>query len=366
MKTLLTTVAMTIALAVLAPPVFADSGEIDCHRPENVKYKNAEKKRYQDMLAHNKAGRAKQAYDIASRLDSRCISNNDKEIQRIEADQAAVLKKSSLQLGQQAENKGRYTEAYKYYEYYHGSDADRVQWKLAKSKPGNLGSVQTGVYYLRNKRKYLSEAAARNTKTGDIDSARLAAMNHFTSKDDVDAMDPNRNARIKAIDGYLGELKAIATKQGEKYLADEDKIFRARKTSLAAKGDTFTELNRARDWFSLFGQEKHVKDRAVKRGDTLLADDSRKSLELAITYFGYADHPEKLVQKAKDKAHRLGDAHLKKGEKEIAVEYYHIAGLDDKASKLEEAHEAETAKAEAKRQGQFKQEQKSLEKELGL
>jgi hypothetical protein len=359
---------VAIVLAVSAPPVFADGDGVDCHRPENVKLKNAEKKNYEDMLAHDKAGKAKQAYDIASHLDPYCISKNEQEMNRIEASKIAVLKRSSLKLGQQAESKGEFAEAYKYYESFHGIDADRAQMKLATAKPGDFETVRTGVNYFRNKQKYLSEAIARNVKTGDVDKAHLAAMNRFTSVDDADAMDPNRDARLKAIAGYLSTLQGIATKQGEKYLADEDKVFNARKTTMMAKGDTLAELNKARDWLGLFGQEKLANDRAVKRGDTLLADDSRNSLRLASSYytFPHDDLGEKRAQKVKDKARSLGDAHLKKGEKIIAAEYYQIAGLNDKASQLQESHEAEKAKAETKRQGQFKQDQKSLEKELGL
>ena len=359
---------LAIALAMLAPQVFADSGEVNCHVPENVKYKNAAKQRYDEMLAHDKAGRTKEAYDTANSIATDCISNNDKEIERLEATKLAILKRSSLKLGEQAEKKGKFNEAYTYYEVFHGSDADRVQMKLATAKPGDFETVRTGVNSFRDKQKYLSEAIAKNTKTGDVDKARVNAMNSFISKDDADALDPNRDARLKAIVGYLGELKVIATKQGEKYLADEDKIFNARKTSVTARGDTLTELNKARDWLGLFGQENRANDRAVKRGDTLLADDSRKSLELALSYysFPYDDRKDKWVQKVKDKARRLGDTHLKKGEKKIAADYYNLAGLGDKASELEEAHEAEKEQAESKRQEQFKDDQKSLEKELGL
>ena len=332
---------VAISLAMLAPPVFADDGGVDCHDPKYVKLKNAAKKDYEDMLAHDKAGRAKEAYDSANSVVPDCISKDEQEMNRIEASKVAVLKKSSLKLGEQAEGKGNFTEAYKYYEYFHGIPADRVQMKLAKSKPGDILTVRTGVNYFRNKQTYLNNLP-KNTS------------------DD--------RARLKAIGGYLGELKVIATKQGEKFLADEDKVFNARKTTMMAKGDTLAELNKALDWFGLFGQEKFANDRAVKRGDTLLADDSRKSLRLAISYYSFPidDFREKRAQKVKDKARRLGDAHLKKGEKQIAADYYNLAGLGDQASKLEESHEAEKEKAETRRQKQFKKERGDLEKELGL
>ena len=370
MNTTKNTFIMVLSIVLAAPvmPVFADGGGVDCHRPENVKIKNAAKKRYDEMLAHDKAGRAQQAYDSANSIATDCISNNDKEVERLEATKVAVLKKSSLKLGEQAESKGKFAEAYEHYQYFHGIAADRAQMKLATAKPGDFKTASSGVYYLRNKQKYLSEAIASNVKTGDVDKAHLNAMNSFMSKDTADAMDPNRDARLKSITGYLGELKVIATKQGEKFLAEEDKIFKSRKTSVMAQRDTLTELNRARDWFSLFQQESRANDRAVKRGDTLLTEDSRKSLELAISYysFPYDDSKEKWIQKVKDKASRLGDASLKKGEKQLAADYYNIAGLDEKASQLEESNDVEKEKAETGRQGKFKQEQDSLEKELGL
>jgi len=189
--------------------------------------------------------------------------------------------------------------------------------------------------------------------------------NRFLSVDELNATDPEREKRLRAITGYRGKLDAIATKNGEKFLADEDKVFTARKTSITAKGDSLDELEHAKAWLELARQEKRANDRAVKRGDTLLVDDSRKSLELAISYYHFADN-EKLVHKVKDKARRLGDAQLQKGDKVMAADYYEIAGLSEKAVETRETHEAEKERSEAKRQEQFKKDQKSLEDELGL
>jgi len=329
----------------------------------------AAKKAYEQVLADDKAGRTKQAYDGVLRVNGNCIVGGDRNTGRLAPEEerlTAIRRKSGLKLGGEAENKGRLAEAYQYYnENFHGIPADRVQMKLATAKAGDFKAVQGGINYFRDKQKYLNEYLPKNTGDG---RARLNARHGYSPTDVAWALDPNRDARLKAIGGYLGELKAIATKQGEKFLADEDKVFNARKTTMMAKGDTLAELNKARDWFGLFGQEKFANDRAVKRGDTLLADDSRKSLRLAISYYSFPidDFREKRAQKVKDKAHRLGDAHLKKGEKQIAADYYHLAGLGDKASKLEESHEAEKEKAETKRQDKFKKDQQSLEKELGL
>ena len=57
-------------LLCLAGPAFGDSEEIDCHRPENVKFKIEAKKRYENMLSNDKAGKFKSAYEAALPLDS--------------------------------------------------------------------------------------------------------------------------------------------------------------------------------------------------------------------------------------------------------------------------------------------------------
>jgi len=327
------------------------------------------RKAYEQVLADDKAGRTKQAYDGVYRVNTNCIVGGDERTGRLAPEEerlTAIRRKSGLKLGKEAESKGRLAEAFRYYdENFHGIPADQVQMKLATAKPGDFQAVKTGVNYFRDKQKYLREYLPKNT---DADRARLNARHGFSGQDITWATDPDRNARLEAIPGYLGKLQAIATKEGEKYLAEEDRIFRARKTSGLAKGDTLAELNKARNWFGLFGQGKRADDRAAKRGDTLLADDSRKSLALAISYYEFPidNMREKRVEKVRDKARRLGDAHLKKGEKKIAADYYNLAGLGDKAEKLEEADEAEQEKAETRRRDKFKKGQKSLEKELGL
>lgn len=327
------------------------------------------RKAYEQVLADDKAGRTKQAYDGVSRVNTNCIVGGDERTGRLAPEVerlTAIRRKSGLTLGKEAESKGRLSEAYRYYdENFHGIPADRVQMKMATAKPGDFPAVQTGVNYFRDKRKYLGEHLPQNTNAG---RARLDARHGFSGKDIAWATDPDRNARLEAISGYLGKLQAIATKEGEASLAEEGRIFGARKKSVAAKRDTLAELNKARDWFGLFGQESRANDRAVQRGDALLTDDSRKSLELAISYYEFPidNLRETRVEKVRVKARRLGDAHLAKGEKTIAAEYYQLAGLGDKAEKLREADEAEREKAETKRRDRFKKGQKSLEKELGL
>ena len=357
--------ALIVLSLCMIGPAFADGEGVDCHAPENVKLMEMEKHSYQDMLAHDKAGRTRQAYDIARQLDPYCISKDEKEINRIEAEKITVLKKSGIKLGEEAESKGRFTEAYDYFVVYDGVAADRVKMKLATSKPDDFETVRTGVSYFRNMQDTLNRDIDESMRPKDRDRARLAVLDRMISQETLDATDPDREKRLQAISGYRSKLDALATKNGERFLIAEDKVFAARKTSITAKENSLDELKRAKDWLELARQEKRANDRAVARGDTLMADDGRKSLELAISYYQFADN-EKKVAAVTGKARRLGDAQLQKGNKVIAAEYYDIAGLGDKADELRESHEAEKEKTEAKRQEKFKEEQKSLEDELGF
>jgi hypothetical protein len=362
MKRTLAIAAISLCMAGLA---FADSDRVDCHAPENAKLKNDAKNNYEAMLANDKAGKYKATYDAARNIDPYCISKQGPEIERIESQQAAVLKRTSKQLGDAAESQGKFTEAYDYYVYFHGIDADRAKFKLATAKPDDLRAVQAGVYYFRNMRDTLGKEAAPPESPGDLDKARLGVMMHYMSQESVDAMDPERTARLQVVNDHLGKLEVLATRNGDKFLASEETVFAARKTSLTAKINSLAELDTARNWFKLAELEARANDRAIMRGDSLLKEDARRSLELAIDYYHFAGDEAKTAA-VKDKARRLGDSHLQMGDKKMASEYYDIAGLHDKAIGLSSAHETEKENAEAKRREQFKQEQKSLEEELGF
>lgn len=327
------------------------------------------RKAYEQVLADDKAGRTKQAYDGVRRVNTACIVGGSPtgrygpEEDRL----AAIRRKSGGKLGEEAENKGRLAEAHKYFvENHHRIASDRVEMKMATARPDDFETVSKAIYGFRRTQEELNRLDMNELRKINPNDHDAIARRGF-SPDWFEILLTERDPRLKAIAGYLDKLEAIATKNGEKFLSDEDRIFSVRKSSLTAERETLKEIEKAQKWFGLSRQEKRANDRAVKRGDTLLADDSRKSLELAISYYGLSRHDsEKNVRKVKEKASRLGDAHLKKGEKKIAADYYQIAGLSDKASKIEEAHEAEKEKAEVKRQEKFKKDQKSLEKELGL
>lgn len=353
-----TTKIVFVAVAFgLMTPVFADSGEC----VPNAKSQREGEEYVKKAEAAEKAGRFRDAY-VATTKWGPCFYSDSAPEKRY----YALRRRAGIKLGEEAEGKGRFAEAYKYYdEALYGIAADRAQMKMATAKPGDFRTVQSVVHYLRSTQEVLKRDVPSEMKSLSFDQARSLAAAHYHSKDDAYTLDPERIARLKAVSGYLGKLQMIATKEGEKYLADEDKIFVARKKSVTAKGDSLDELKKARDWFGLFAQEKRANERAVRRGDALSADDSRRSLELAVSYYQFARN-DAAEGKVRDKARRLGDAHLKKGEKKIAADYYQLAGLGDKAAQLEEAHAAEKEKAEGKRQEKFKKDQKSLEKELGL
>jgi hypothetical protein len=283
-----------------------------------------------------KAGKFKQAFDAT--MQTPCY----KEGSAVEKGFLALRKRVAKKLGEAAEKKGQYDEAYEYfYNNQFGVEMDRVVYRKAAAKPDDFARVQKAVNYLRGTQEDL--------KNPNYSWSTL----------------PDRGARMKAIPGYLDKLRSISIKNGNKYLADDEQIFKARNTSLAAKSDSLSELSKARDWLGLFGQSKLANDRALQHGDALAAKDTRTLLRLAISYYQFAGN-EQRDKKVKEKARRLGDASLKKGDKKVAAEFYAIAGMGDKSSQLEESYAKEKEKAESKRQDKFKKDQDSLEKELGM
>ena len=108
-----------------------------------------------------------------------------------------------------------------------------------------------------------------------------------------------------------------------------------------------------------------MRERAERRGDARLKEDTFRHLENAKRYFGMAETKpkEKAVQ---DKALQLAQAHEKKGEITQATNFYALAGASAKGQELEKRSEAQHQKSEEKRQKQFNKEQSDLEKQLGL
>lgn len=300
-KKILPVCVLSCSLAGLAAPAaFADG----C--PDSEKAAEAQKlKKAEDS---EKAGKLKEAFGAARAVAWECLGNDAGKRRE------AVIKRAGRTLGDQEEKQGRLKEAFDWYQSAGlEADADRVMLKRANAKPDDTNTISH-------------------------------AIEHFKRR--------NNEARVK-------EMRGVAGRNVDKWLAAEDKAFAARKESR-------DELGKARDWvyYAGTGADK-VSGRAEKRGDTLAADDARRSIENAIAYYEFADKPQK-AKGVRDKARKLGDEHARKGENRLAVEFYSIAGDDAKAAALEKKSEADKKKTESARQDKFKKDQQSLEKELGL
>ena len=296
-------IAAVLALTLTAyqPLASADGCRTDDEKAAAVQMRKAEDS--------ERAGKLKEAYEAAGRIESMCLAGDG--YKRHEA----MRKRIGLQLGQQEEKRGQLGAAFDWYKRSRNeADADRVKMKQVNASPRDRNVVSS-------------------------------AIDHFRFK--------NNSARV-------AELRQLAAKNADLELANEEKAFAARKES-------FDELGRAKDWLYLVGEgaAKKVRERAERRGDTLLKEDTHRHLENAQRYFHMAEAKpkEKAVQ---DKALRLAQEHEKKGEITQATNFYGLAGASAKGAELEKRSEAQHKKSEEKRQKQFTKDQDKLEKELGL
>jgi hypothetical protein len=292
---------LTLMLTATLPVAWADG----C-RTEDEKAAAAQMRKAEDS---ERAGKLKEAYETAGRIDSTCLAGDG--YKRHEA----MRKRIGLQLGQQDEKQGRLGAAFDWYRSSgNEAEADRVKMKQVSATPRERNVVSN-------------------------------AIDHF---------------RFRNNDARVAELRQLAAKNADFELASEEKAFAARKES-------FDELGKAKDWFALVseGAAKKVRERAEQRGDTLFKEDTLRHLENANRYFGMAEakSKEKALQ---DKALRLAQVHEKKGEITQAANFYGLAGASDKGDELEKRSEAQHNKSEEKRQKQFTKDQDTLEKELGL
>lgn len=294
---------------LVAPPAFAD-GDV-CSAEETMAAEGALKK----AEAAEKAGRTKDAYYAATQSITLIDCAKDGYKRR-----DGIVERTSKKLGAEAEKAGRSAEAFEYY-----------------YKPYSMGRAD---YPLADADRAMLKHARANPDSYKIVSEAVAYFDRREGKPD------------------LREVQALARSAGDKALAKEEKNFSARKDSL-------DDLGKAVEWLALAGEAQRARERAGQRGGALLAEDSLRDLERAISYYEFADDKFH-VQEVKDKARHLGDAYLKKGEKKMAAGYYGLAGLNEKASELEKAVGEEKEKAEGRRQEKFKEGQQSLEKELGF
>jgi hypothetical protein len=310
MKSTTTILVLSLAIAGVASPLAHADGEgctASQTRQSAIALRQAEDA--------EKSGRVKDAYTAATRsipaIDC-AVNGNTRRI--------GLIERTSKRLGDEAEKAGRYGEAFDYYSapQRHGqanhnlADADRALLKQVEAKPGDYKLIFFAAGYFEH----------RGIRTS-VDQTRV-----------------------------------IAKASGENALSVEAKAFAGSRQSL-------NELQKAREWFEIAGDTGPVKVRAVQRGDALLAHGAFSSVERAFQYYDFAGDQKKR-KSAQARARRLGDEHAKTGQTRVAAQFYILAGDNAKAAALEKKMDARDDKGEAKRREQFKKDQKSLEKELGL
>ena len=254
-----------------------------------------------------KAGRAREAHAAASKADADCASS----ITGLEG----VKKRTAKIVAVEEEKKSRFKESFEWYQLAGSpADAGRMQRKLVETKPDDINTVSHAIDFFHN----LPDAAQEK------------------------------------------DMRAHAARNVDKALAAEEKRF------ATSTKDSLQEMGRARDWAYYAGSGKDTAAaRAEKRGDTLIAEDGRRFLELALKYYGFAEKKDK-EQKVRDKARSLGERAASKGEAELAVAYFQIAGDTAKAEALQKQTEVKAEQTEETRKNTFKKDQDKLEKELGL
>jgi len=265
---------------------------------------DAQLKRAEDL---ERAGKAREAYGAAGKVNGDCVTDYKRH--------DALMKRAARAVGAEEEKKGRFKEAFDWYERAQSTaDAGRMQRKLVEISPDDINTVSHAIdFFVRQQ-----------------DSAQEKAM------------------------------RAHALKNLDKALAEEEKQF------ASVTKDSLDQLGRARDWSSYAkAGEDRIRARAAKRGDALALEEGRKFLSLALKYYNTAGQPEK-EQKVREKARTLAKQYESKGEGAVAAEYYSIAGDSGKANALQKQTEASEQKAEESRKKTFKKEQGDLEKALGF
>ncbi len=289
------------AIGLGSAPAWADSL---CAEKAMQEAADAQLKKAEDL---ERAGKLREAYAAVAKADNECVSNYKRH--------DALKHRAAKAIGAADEKKGSFQEAFDWYTRAQSpADAGRMQRKLVEGKPDDINTVSHAIDYFSQQNDKAQEQA----------------------------------------------MRAHALKNVEKALAEEEKGF----TSFTK--DSLKELGLARDWsyYAKSGEDR-IRARAAKRGDTLAAEDGRKFLNLAISYYQVADQPD-VIKKVREKALALAKRHEAKGEGEIAAEYYVMAGDDKNAEAVQKQTEQRQAQAEEGRKKTFKKEQADLEKSLGF
>lgn len=285
---------------------------------------------YKKLEAMVNAGKHKEAFDAAEKDKHGCLEDL---LER----KFSIINRTYKTLGQQSEKAGKPREAFTYYYYpflhyyslglfrehekqYSLNDAHRTMLAHAKSKPDDLKVITEAVQYF-----------------------------------EIWEQRPIKNK----------ELLSLVERGGKKQLENEDLAFTKRKYENA-----LGSLDTARRWFSLIDIEKPIQDRARQRVDKLILLTSYDDIEQAMNYAAF-HHPSTDV--VRTRAGKLGAEAERKGDLELAHRFYFLAGdtaradaVSDRQNKMLERKEREAEQKETKRQKKFQDDQKSLEKELGL
>lgn len=254
-----------------------------------------------------RAGKPREAFAAAAKADGECVSDYSRR--------EALTLRTAKAIGMEEERRGNLKDAFDWYLRAHSpAEAGRLQRKLVEQHPDDINTVSHAIDYFAHENDQAQESA----------------------------------------------MRAHALKNLDKALAEEEKRF-------ASIGrNSLQELGRARDWayYAKAGEDR-IRARAAKRAETLAAEDGRKFLELAISYYEQADRQEG-VKQVREKALSLAKRHEAKGEGEVAADYYAIAGEHAKAEAVQKHTEQRHEQAEEGRKKTFKKEQADLEKALGF
>lgn len=266
-------------------------------------------------------GNYRQSYETLKGAACLWATDDDKTFREKLREVEAIQKRLYKELGDETEKKGQLQEAFDWYrkgESYKG-DEERVMMKMAKAKPDDFATIKTAFDYFEG--------------------------NHMADS--------------------LKTIRMMAVRNAKPWLDKEDKQFGSKQSEIYGKA--FGSLEQARKWlaFAEAPENRMAAERAEKRGDGMASQTTPYFLKEMIRYYNFAGKPEK-IKSVQGRAKKLGDEAKGKGESDLAVDYYHIAGLNNEAHDLQKHAEAQQRKDEGKRQQKFKKDQDSLEKELGM
>ena len=290
-----------VALGLSGTPVWADSL---CAEKALQAGADAQLKKAEEL---ERAGQPREAFSAATKANGDCVSDTQRH--------EGVQQRTAKAIGAEEEKKARLEDAFTWYVRAKApADAGRMQRRLVEAKPDDINTLSHAIDYFSQQNDKAQEEAMRTR----------------------------------------------ARKNVEQALAEEEKRF------ASFSKDSLHELGRARDWayYAKTGEDR-IRARAAQRGDTLAAEDGRKFLRLAMSYYEQADRPDG-VKKIREKARMLAKRHEAKGEGEIAAEFYAMAGDDKQADTVQKQTEQRQAQAEEGRKKTFKKEQADLEKALGF